>query len=199
MKSIAPALLLLALTFGCSATDNPLITTPQSVASNVNFALPASVRAPEGHVLLGHVTGRGVATFTLQSTTTETGTGNVWVLTGDEGGDLLDENNALVGHHEGNSWAIREGGQVTGEPIQNIYLPGRAPMTLFQAVSHEGGGLTGSAAFIERVHNVGGPPAALRDAAPGTQFRAEYSADYYFYGSVAPQTRANRGGAYVGG
>lgn len=183
---------------GCSTTDNPLITRPQSVAWNVNPKIPSAVRPPEGHVLLGHVVGRGVATFTLEADPNDINR-NVWVLTGDEGGDLLDEDGHVVGHREANSWAMRDGGQVSAEPIARIPERNRAPITLYQSVSHEGGGLMGSAEFIQQLHNVGGPPVAADRGIAGNQFRAEYSADYYFYGAVAPQTRANRGGAYVGG
>jgi hypothetical protein len=122
----------------------------------------------------------------------------VWATTNDEGGDLLDDDGHEIGHHERNSWAMRDGGQVSAERISQIPQTNSPPIALFEAVSHEGGGLMGSAEFIEQRHALGGPPIALDSGALGATFRAEYSIDYYFYGSIAPQTRANRGGAYTG-
>jgi hypothetical protein len=173
---------------GCSTTDNCLIGRPQSTAWNAQAQVPAVVRAPAGHVLLGHVIGRGVETFTLRPADNDPDR-LVWMPTKDEGGDLLDEEGNVIGHHEGNSWAIRDGGQVAADPIATVPQPNGSSWVLFQAVSHEGGGLMGSAEFVEQRHTVGGPPAALSRGAVGTQFRAEYSADYYFFGAVAPQTR----------
>jgi hypothetical protein len=174
---------------GCATTDNCLIGKPQSNAWNVDMRVPAIVRAPAGHVLLGHVVGRGIETFTLQADPADPDR-SVWVPTRDEGGDLLDDHGNVVGHHESNSWAMRDGGQVAAQPIASVPQPNGPSWVLLQAASHEGGGLMGSAEYVEQLHTVGGPPAALMRGAIGTQFRAEYSADYYFYGGVAPQTQA---------
>lgn len=182
-----PCALLAAAAVGCSTTDNCLITRPQSNAWNTDPNVPAVMRAPDGHVLLGHVVGRGVQTFTLDADPNHPDR-LVWVASRDEGGDLLDDDGNVVGHHEGNAWAMRDGGQVSADPIAQVPQRNRKPLTLFQAVSHEGGGLMGSAEFVTQLHTVGGPPVAARGTI-GTQFRAEYSADYYFYGAVASQTR----------
>jgi hypothetical protein len=178
---------------GCSTTNSGLITRPQSNAWNTDAKVPAIVRAPEGHVLLGHVVGRGVETFTLQADPIHPDR-MVWAAGHDEGSDLLDDDGNVVGHHEGNSWAMRDGGQVSADPIAQVPQRDRKPLALLQAVSHQGGGLMGGAEYVEQLHTVGGPPAAARGTL-GTQFRAEYSADYYFYGAVASQTRrASMGG-----
>lgn len=180
------ALLALAAA-GCSTTDNALITRPQSNAWNVDASVPGIARAPAGHLLLGHVVGRGIETFTLEADPYHPNHIR-WVASHDEGGDLLDDEGNVVGHHEGNSWAMRDGGQVSADPIAQVPQRNRKPWALLQAVSHEGGGLMGSAEFVEQLHTVGGPPAAAQGTL-GSQFRAEYSADYYFYGAVASQTR----------
>lgn len=175
-------------TIGCSTTDNPLISRPQSVAWNTDARIPSIIRPPAGHVLLGHAIGRGVETFTLQADPNDPNR-SVWVPTRDEGGDLLDDDGNVIGHHESNSWAMRDGGQVAADPIASIPQTNGSSWTLLQAASHEGGGLMGSAEFVQQLHTVGGPPPALARGPLGTQFRAEYSADYYFYGALAPQTR----------
>lgn len=172
---------------GCSTSDSGLITRPQSNAWNADAKVPDVVRAPAGHVLLGHVVGRGVETFTLQPDPYYPDR-LIWVASHDEGGDLMDDDGNVVGHHEGNSWAMRDGGQVSADPIAEVPQRNRKPLALLQAASHEGGGLMGSAEYVEQLHTLGGPPAAARGTV-GTPFRAEYSADYYFYGAVASQTR----------
>lgn len=184
---LVPCALFALAAVGCSTTDNCLLTRPQSNAWNADAKLPAVVRAPAGHVLLGHVVGRGVETFTLQADPNHPDR-LVWVAGHDEGGDLLDEDGNVVGHHEGNSWAMRDGGQVSADPIAQVPQRNAKPLALYQAASHEGGGLMGSAEYVEQLHTVGGPPHAARGTV-GTEFRAEYSADYYFYGAVASQTR----------
>ena len=117
---------------GCSTTDNCLLSISQSVAWNVNPAVPAAVRAPAGHVLLGHAIGRGIETFVLQADPADPDR-SVWVMVRDEGGDLLDDNGHVIGHHEGNSWTVRSGGQVSGEPVAQVPQHGTVPWVLLQA------------------------------------------------------------------
>ena len=75
---------------------------------------------------------------------------NVWTPTLDEGGDLLDEEGQIIGRHEGNSWAMRDGGQVSAGAIALVTQSNRPALALYQAITHEGGGLMGSAQFIEQ-------------------------------------------------
>ena len=187
----------LSVLCGCSTTDSYFLTKPQSIAWNVDPSVPQAVRTPPGHVLLGHAIGRGLETFTMQPDPANPAR-NVWTPTLDEGGDLLDDDGQIIGHHEGTSWAMHDGGQVSADLIALVPQTNRPGIALYQAISHEGGGLMGSAEFIEQRHPVGGPPMALNNSPAGSKFRAEYSIDYYFYGSTAPQTRSNRGGAYLG-
>lgn len=186
-----PAVLLFAvISGGCSTTSNGLITRPQSVAWNVDPAIPDAIRAPKGHVLLGHAIGRGIATFTSQASPTDPNRA-IWVVTHDEGGDLLDDSGHLVGRRDGNNWAINDGSQLTSQPLAQVPMRRTAPWKLMSTTSHSGDGLLSHSEFIEQLHPVGGPAAAAHNDL-GTQVRAEYSADYYFYGAVAPQTRTDR-------
>lgn len=118
----------------------------------------------------------------------------MWVVSDDEGGDLMDDGNRVIGRHSGRTWTLRNDGQVTAEPVGHIPLRGHLPWALLAATGHEGRGMLAQTEFVQQIHTVGGPPAqALRHADPGTSIRAEYSADYYFYGPVAAQTRVERG------
>ena len=188
---LQPLLLGAALAAGCSTTDNPLITRPQSVAWNVDAKIPDVVRAPRGHVLLGHVVGRGVATFTVQADPRDPNR-RIWVVSDDEGGDLLDDEGSRIGQHQGNTWSLRDGAQITAEPLALVPQGRHLPWALLATTSHSGRDNLSATEFIEQLHTVGGPPAARGRADVGTQVRAEYSADYYFYGPVAAQTRVAR-------
>jgi hypothetical protein len=186
-----PALFLVSLVAGgCSTTSSGLITRPQSVAWNVDPAIPDAIRAPKGHVLLGHAVGRGVATFTSEVSPTDPNHA-IWVVTHDEGGDLLDDWGHRIGHHEGNNWSIEGGSGLTSASIAQVPMRRTAPWKLMATTSHSGNGHLSHAEFIEQLHTFGGPAATARNEL-GTQVRAEYSADYYFYGAVAPQTRTDR-------
>ena len=185
-----------AITAGCSTTDVWPVARSQSVAWNVDPSIPDSVSAPKGHVLLGHVTSRGVATFTLQADSRDPDR-VTWVVSNDEGGDLFDEEGHVIGHRSGDTWAGNNGSQLSAQPVAHVHQRGRVPLALYQATGHEGRGLLAEAQFVQRVHTVGGPPAAvLRNADVGTSIRAEYAADYYFYGAIPAQNRVERGASY---
>ncbi|HXE53886.1 MAG TPA: DUF3455 domain-containing protein [Tepidisphaeraceae bacterium] len=185
-----------AMAAGCSTTDVWPLARNQSVAYNVDASIPDTVRAPRGHILLGHVTGRGVATFTLQADPRDPDR-VAWVVTNDEGGDLFDEGGHVIGHRSGDTWAGNNGSQLSAQPVAHVHQRGRLPLALYQATGHEGRGLLAEAQFVQRVHTVGGPPvAAIRHADVGTSIRAEYAADYYFYGGIPAQNRVERGASY---
>ena len=177
---------------GTSASDNPLISRPQSVAWNVDQKIPDAVRAPHGHVLLGHAIGRGVATFTLQADPNDPN-GRRWVVSNDEGGDLLDDDGYRVGRHQGDIWSFRNGTSITAEPVAMVPMMHHMPWALMASTSHSGHDSLGSTEFVEQIHTVGGPPASGTGADIGTQVRAQYSADYYFFGPMAASTRSERG------
>ena len=184
----------IALLAGCSTTDVWPVATYQSVAWNVDPVIPDAVRAPTGHVLLGHLIGRGTATFALQPDPSNDNR-LVWVMTEDQGGDLIDEAGKVIAHRDGTHWVGNDGTRVTTEQLAGVKLAGRVPWTLSRATGGQGGGLLGSAEFVQQIHTVGGPPKSAPIEA-GAKVQAQYSADYYFYGAVAAQTRVNRGVSY---
>ena len=169
---------------GCSTTDVWPLARPQSVAYNVNPAIPSAVRPPAGHVLLGHAVGKGVETFTLQADPANPDR-RIWVATSDEGGDLLDDTGRVIGHHSGNDWSLDDG-TISGDVVGMVPHGNHAPWLLVRTSSHGDRGLA-KAHYVQQIHTRGGPASATR-ADVGTQVRAPYTADYYFYGPLATRT-----------
>jgi hypothetical protein len=186
---------LIGLSGGCtSATDGWPLGKNQSVAWNVDPVIPRAVRAPTGHVLLGHLTGRGTATFTLQADPRDANR-LIWVMTDDHGGELLDDTGNVVAHRDGTHWAAENGQRLTTEPVASVSRPGHVPWVLYRTSGAESGGLFGGTQFVEQIHTIGGPRRSTSQEA-GAQMQAEYTADYYFYGPIAAQTRLERGANY---
>ena len=185
MSCIRPLAFLIgaAVAAGCTSSNNPLIGRVPQVAYNVDPSIPKAIRAPQGHLLLGHATGRGVATFTVQSDPRDPDH-LVWVPTSDEGGDLLDYWGNVVGHHQGTTLSARNGASLTAQTVAQVPMHGQLPWSLMEATGHEGHGMLSSAEYVEQLHTVGGPPAPAANAGLGSVARAEYSADYYFYGPL---------------
>ena len=183
---------ILGLCIGCSTTDGWPLGTPQSIAYNVNPAIPIAVRPPAGHVLLGHASGSGVETWSLQADP-ENPHRRIWVATSDEGGDLLDDTGHVIGHHSaGNSWSLNDGTNINGNIVGQVPHHNHAPWLLVRTSRSDGRGL-GAARYVQQLHTVGGPHASTQGDV-GTQVRAAYAADYYFYGPAAAQSHVNRGG-----
>lgn len=206
-SSIGLALLAPLFVAGCATTDAWPVATSQSVAWNADPAIPAAVRPPEGHVLLGHLVGRGTATFTLQHDPNDAAR-QTWVLTDDRGGELTDDDGRVVAHHDGHHFVADDGARLTAEPLARaVTSPNRLPWTLSRATAHEGTGLFARTLFVQQLHTLGSPPpvppatataaTAATASTTGSQTQVEYSADYYFYGHLAPQTRRNRGAHYA--
>ena len=186
---------LIGLLAGCaSQTDVWPIAKSQSVAWNVDPVIPGAVRGPTGHVLLGHLTGVGTATFTLQADANDANR-LIWVMTDDHGGELVDDAGHVAAHTDGTHWVSEGGQRLTAEPIATVSRPGRVPWVLYRASGAEGSGMFGEAQFVQQIHTIGGPRRAAGQEA-GAQVKVQYTADYYFYGPIAPQTRINRGADY---
>jgi hypothetical protein len=192
--SLAGCLSLICMAGGCSsATDAWPLAREQSVAWNVDPGIPRAVRAPTSHVLLGHLTGRGTATFTLQADPRDS-RHLVWVMTDDHGGELQDDSGKVVAHHDTSHWAFEDGQHLNSEIIATVQRPNHVPWTLSKASGREGGGTFASSQYVQQIHTIGAPRSASHDV--GATAEASYTADYYFYGAQAAQTRVNRGASY---
>jgi hypothetical protein len=108
-----------------------------------------------------------------------------WTLKGPEA-DLFDSKGAIIGKHSaGPTWKHNDGSEVVGKVAAKQDAPeaGAIPWLLLTAASHAGNGVLGGVTSIQRIHTKGGeaPSSGCDDAHLGTETKAAYSADYYFY------------------
>ena len=109
-----------------------------------------------------------------------------WVLKAPDA-DLHNKKGAVIGHHfAGPTWRHEDGSEVVGKATAHVDSPDAAsiPWLLLSATGHTGAGVFAQVGSIQRVNTQGGkPPAASPcDASKdGTEVKAPYSADYYFY------------------
>jgi peroxiredoxin Q/BCP len=104
---------------------------------------------------------------------------------------LTDTAGAPAGHHTaGPTWTSTDGSSVAARKVAEADAPvaGAVPWLLLQATATTGKGVFTGTTFIQRVNTTKGKaPAFGCDAGHvGTETRADYTADYYFY----------RGGAF---
>jgi hypothetical protein len=148
--------------------------------------LPAALRVPAGArpIARFHATGAQVYKCTA------TGGTYAWALERPDA-TLHDPSGAAVGTHgAGPTWTSKDGSSVVGAKLEQAAAPvaSAVPWLLLRATSTSGAGLFSGVTFVQRIDTKGGtPPGGGCDAAhAGSENRATYSADYYFYtGGVA--------------
>jgi hypothetical protein len=145
--------------------------------------VPPALTPPTGSQLALEARGSGFQIYACQAA--PGGSGFAWTLTGPEA-KLTDTSGKTLGrHYAGPTWESADGSQVKGKVAASVAAPDAdaVPWLLLTAVAHQGNGVFSKVTAIQRLHTKGGKaPAAGCDAAhQGTQFRALYSADYYFY------------------
>jgi hypothetical protein len=145
--------------------------------------IPAAIAAPTGEklVLKAHATGFQIYTCNAGADGTQQ-----WTLKAPDA-DLHNKKGAVIGHHfAGPTWKYKDGSEVTGKASAHVDSPDpdSIPWLLVAATGHTGDGMFAKVSTIQRINTKGGkPPAASQcDAAKtGTESKAKYSADYYFY------------------
>lgn len=148
-------------------------------------ALPAAIRVPAGSSLLARLHAVGAQLYTCSATAHGA---PAWTLKA-PAAKLFDAKGDQVGAHgDGPVWTSNDGSSVRGRKIAQADAP-RAdaiPWLLLQASAHGGDGIFSKVEYIQRVNTVRGKaPASGCDAGNvGLEGRADYSADYYFYGAV---------------
>jgi hypothetical protein len=148
--------------------------------------VPAALRVPAGAKPIArfHATGAQVYKCTV------TGGTYAWALERPDA-TLHDPSGAAVGTHgAGPTWTSKDGSSVVGAKVEQAAAPvaSAVPWLLLRATSTSGAGLFSGVTFVQRIDTQGGtPPGGGCDAAhAGSETRATYSADYYFYtGGVA--------------
>jgi len=164
---------------GCAQTAGRSHSTP--------LVVPASIGAPEGAKVAARFHAVGAQVYVCGAVTPSPGAPPTyaWTLKSPDA-TLQDESGAAVGMHgAGPSWTSKDGSSVTGEKVAQANAPDAEaiPWLLVRTTATSGQGVFSKVTYIQRVHTKGGKaPAAGCDAGTvGTEYRADYSADYYFY------------------
>ncbi|HEY4394434.1 MAG TPA: DUF3455 domain-containing protein [Polyangia bacterium] len=158
---------------------------PQPPAS-----VPAALRVPAGARPIAKFHATGAQVYKCAATDGKYG----WALARPDA-TLHDASGAAVGTHTaGPTWTSKDGSAVVAAKIEQAPAPtpGAVAWLLLRAISTSGSGLFSAVTFVQRIDTQGGTPPATGCDAPhvGTETRASYSADYYFYagGAAAKKT-----------
>jgi hypothetical protein len=165
-------------------------------------AFPPGLAPPPGASvkLHAHAVGAQIYTCTAGDATGTDGgaaagagatTTYAWVLKAPDA-KLYDSSGTQIGTHgAGPSWTWRDGSVANGAKVAEVAAPTADAISwlLLRVTSTSGAGLLSDATYVQRLNTAGGrAPATGCDASTvGTDARADYSADYYFYsgGGVA--------------
>jgi hypothetical protein len=163
-----------------SAFIGILLSAPTLQADNI-ITVPAAIRPDKSHLpyLIAHANGRQIYQCSLQNGAYE------WVLQGPKA-QLTDDKGHLIGWHDyGPVWRDGRGGRITGKILNTleIHPPSATPWLLLKIIDHQGKGDFTKAAFINRIHTIGGlPPSSACNANHlGSEKQISYRADYVFY------------------
>jgi hypothetical protein len=146
-------------------------------------AVPAALAVPETAKLAAHLHAVGAQVYVCAAAPDTKS--YAWTLKRPDA-TLYDQKGAPAGSHgAGPIWIAKDGSSVTGKKVAQVdALAGDAiPWLLLRAEKTSGAGLFSKITYVQRVAtNQGKPPSTKCDAgAAGTETRAHYSADYYFY------------------
>jgi hypothetical protein len=165
-------------------------------------AFPPALAPPAGATvkLHAHAVGAQIYTCTASGGTSPDGgavadagaTTYAWVLKAPEA-TLYDSSGTQVGTHgAGPSWTWRDGSIANGAKVAEVAAPSADAISwlLLRVTSTTGTGLLSDVTYVQRLDTAGGrAPATGCDASTvGTDTRAGYSADYYFYSGGGAST-----------
>jgi Protein of unknown function (DUF3455) len=161
--------LYLAFSFSVAAQDGP-------------NAAPDKLRPPADEKLLFQAHGVGDQVYVCKASDGNYG----WTLKAPDA-RLLGADRAQMGRHfAGPTWEAQDGSRVRGKMTASAPSPDgdSIPWLLVQATGHEGSGVMSQVLTIQRLNTKNGKaPSGGCDAAhAGSEVRAPYEADYYFYG-----------------
>ena len=164
-------------------------TAPASTDGKVLGAeqVPAAIRVPSGVSLVARFHAVGAQVYTCS---TSASGAPAWTLKAPDAKlfDAKAKDDQVGTHNEGPYWTSNDGSSVRGKKIAQADAPqaDAIPWLLLQATAHGGDGVFSKVEYIQRVNTIQGKaPAFGCDAGNvGAEVRADYSADYYFYGGV---------------
>jgi hypothetical protein len=147
---------------------------------------PVALHVPAGDSLIKQLHATGVQVYECAPAKNDPSQFE-WAFRGPEA-KLFNKGGGSAGkHYAGPTWESNDGSRVVGELVASSASPqpNAIPWLLLRAKATAGNGLFTQVHFIQRLNTVGGsvPPGGCRKEQAGQQLRAEYSADYLFYGA----------------
>ena len=146
---------------------------------------PAPLRVPAAASLIKQLHATGVQIYECRAVKADPAQFE-WSFRGPEAALLTTGGKKVGKHYGGPTWEYNDGSAVVGEIVASSpsAAPNSIPQLLLRAKATAGKGLFSSVQFIQRLNTVGGsvPAAGCRKDQAGQQLRAQYSADYLFYG-----------------
>ena len=152
-------------------------------------ALPDTLRAPSGHVLLFETFATGVQIYTC-TTQADDPAKFAWTFKAPEAELWTGRGEKLGTHDAGPTWRGNDGSTVVAEVAARADAPdaGAIPWLLLTAKANDGAGAFGAVTYIQRLETVGGgaPADGCDPSAAGVERAVPYTAVYAFFYPAAP-------------
>ena len=150
--------------------------------------VPASLQVPAGNRLFLHVYAKGVQLYRCTRDRADSNKFS-WVNIAPVA-DLYTASDykTIAGkHYAGPTWEAKDGSRVVGKAVATVPSPDAhsVPWLRLDAIRHEGNGTMSQVLSIQRLNTKGGkaPVNGCDSSHTGSEARAPYEAEYYFYGN----------------
>lgn len=151
--------------------------------------IPAPLLVPAGEVLTLRAHAVGAQIYRCSADKNDASRFE-WLLKAPEA-DLFDQSGERLGkHYAGPTWEARDGSKVVGEVAARADSSDANAVAwlLLTVKAASGSGVFTSIRFVQRLRTAGGtaPREECNPGAAGTEVRAPYSAEYWFYSDKKP-------------
>ena len=158
---------------------------PAAGAQHELTAIPNSLKAPSGNVLLFTTFASGAQLYVCAPQTDDPNK-FAWTFKAPVAVLWNDQAEQVGTHYAGPSWEGNDGSKVVGEVVARADAPnpGTIPSLLLKAKANDGAGIFSSVTYIQRLQTVGGvaPTEACDRSVAGLERAVRYTALYGFYG-----------------
>ncbi len=167
------------------------ITLAQA-APTENLVVPDKLQVPKDQSLLLKAKAKGLQIYVCQASAPDK---FAWTLKAPEA-ELFDEQGQPLGrHYAGPTWESKDSSKVVGQ-VKAKADPSQAdaiPWLLLETKASEGTGVFSPVKWVQRLNTVGGkaPTEGCDSTHQNQEYKASYTADYYFYGmpTTAPAAK----------
>jgi hypothetical protein len=165
-------------------TLTPAIYLATCVAFSFSQDISAKLQPPadEHELFVAHAKGDQI--YTCSSS----GSQYAWTLKAPDAKLFDEQGKSVASHYAGPTWEANDHSKVIGKMAASFPAPdGKSiPWLLVSASRHSGSGVMTNVSSVQRLNTKGGAaPSSECDAAhAGTEYRANYAADYHFFGKA---------------